>query len=69
MNSYLLKIYYRCNNYEREYNTQEFLLQATSKTIDKIVNNEIKQFNELNKYKVEQVSIFQHKKSYSLKEM
>jgi hypothetical protein len=50
-----------------EYQMFELLLQAKNNTIDDVVKEEIKKFEELNKYKIEQYNIYLHLKGGSLK--
>lgn len=67
-NTYLVKFYYMNKDYNLyEYQMFELLLQAKNNTIDDVVKEEIKKFEELNKYKIEQYNIYLHLKGGSLK--
>ena len=58
-NTYLVRFYYMNKEYDPyEYQMFELLLQAKNNTIDDVVKEEIKRFEELNKYKIEQYNIY-----------
>lgn len=68
MSSYLVKFFYMNRKFDPyEYQTFELLLNGTNETIENIVLNEIKHFESINKFKIEQYNIYTHLKGASLK--
>lgn len=72
MKAYLLEMFYMNYDYDPyEYQVQRFLLQGKEDTINDIIMDEIKTFEEVNKekeLKVEQYNLFEYIGGKSLKE-